>query len=523
MNYEVLEALGQIAREKNVEKELVVETLRAGIVSAARRRYGLNADIRVEFDGQTAGMKVTYVRQVVDDLTDPELEIEFDDARLIDPEIRTGGELSVELAFEEFGRNAIQAAKQVVVQRVREAERMKVFDTYHGRVGEIVTGSVQQVSRGNVIVNLGRAEAMLPFREQIRREQYRQGDTVRAIIVEVLRETKGPQIILSRASGEFLAKLFEMEVPEIVEGIVQIKGVAREAGGRTKIAVASTEFRVDPVGACVGMKGSRVQGIVRELSGERIDIVPFSEDPIAFVTKALSPAKILHVLPEEETKTMRVIVTEDQLSLAIGKGGQNVRLAARLTGWEVDLVPDETSADSAAAEVGVPVGEIQGIGPKTLESLVEAGLDTVQAVVRSSLEDLVNVPGVGDVTAQKIYLAAVQHMEEVEAEKAREEAARVDREAAEAKEAADAVASLAAGPVEAEEDPPAEKEEEVFVDPSIQAEEQASLEAARLAEEEEMAALDAAMGSGGESVDTDEAEEPTEEPAAEDSGKTEGE
>ncbi|HET9888831.1 MAG TPA: transcription termination factor NusA, partial [bacterium] len=423
MNYEILEALGQIAREKNVGKELVIETLEAGIVSAARRKYGPNADIRVKFDEKSATMEVQYVRKVVDDLSDEEREIEFDDARSVNPKVKIGEELIVPLSFEEFGRGAIQAAKQVVVQRVREAERENVYQNYHNRIGEIVTGTVQQINRGNIIVNLGRAESLLPFREQIRREQYRQGDTIRALIIDVQKNTKGPQIILSRASEDFLVKLFQQEVPEILEGIVQIKAVAREAGGRSKIGVASNEYRVDPVGACVGMKGSRVQGIVRELSGERIDIVPYSEDPIAFVTKALSPAKILQTIPDEENKTMKVVVTEDQLSLAIGKGGQNARLAAKLTGWKIDLVSESEFAASrggTSRAQAISVSELSGLGPKTLENLVQAGFETVQDIVKASIEDLINVPGVGDVTSQKIYLAAVQHMEAVEEKKKRD-------------------------------------------------------------------------------------------------------
>lgn len=423
MNYEILEALGQIAREKNVGKELVIETLEAGIVSAARRKYGPNADIRVRFDEKSATMEVQYVRQVVSDLSDEEREIEFDDARKVDPKIKIGDELIVPLTFEEFGRGAIQAAKQVVVQRVREAERDNVFQNYHNRIGEIVTGTVQQLNRGNIIVNLGRAEALLPFREQIRREQYRQGDTIRALIIDVQKNSKGPQIILSRANEDFLVKLFLQEVPEILEGIVQIKAVAREAGGRSKIGVTSNEYRVDPVGACVGMKGSRVQGIVRELSGERIDIVPFSEDPIAFVTKALSPAKILQTIPDDANKTMQVVVTEDQLSLAIGKGGQNARLAAKLTGWKIDLVSEAefvVQRGGVAREHAVPVSELEGLGPKTIENLIQAGFENVQDIVKASIEDLINVPGVGDVTAQKIYLAAVQHMESVEEKRRRE-------------------------------------------------------------------------------------------------------
>ncbi|MBZ0268511.1 transcription termination factor NusA [bacterium] len=452
MNYEILEALGQIAREKNVDKDLVIQTLEAGIVSAARRRYGANADIRVVFDQASGGMKIEYVRKVVDDLTDEELEIELDDAQIEKPDISVGDDLVVELSLAEFGRNAIQAAKQVVVQRVREAERDNVFESYHNRVGEVVTGTVQQVNRGNIIVNLGRAEALLPWREQIRREQYRQGDTVRALIIDVQRNTKGPQIILSRGSGDFLVKLFQQEVPEIMEGIVRIEAVAREAGGRSKIAVSSNELRVDPVGACVGMKGSRVQGIVRELSGERIDIVPYSDDPIAFVTKALSPARILQTIPDDENKRMKVIVTEDQLSLAIGKSGQNARLAAKLSGWEIDLVSESDFAisrgDTPRAD-HIPVSEMEGLGPKTVDSLVQSGFESVQDIVKATIEDLINVPGVGDVTAQKIYLAAVQHIEAVATQAAEEEA--------EAEEAA-AAAETAAEEVTAEE-PEAEEPE----------------------------------------------------------------
>ncbi|MEZ5065479.1 MAG: transcription termination factor NusA [bacterium] len=434
MNYEIVEALGQIAREKNVSRELVIETLEAGIVSAARRRYGQNADIRVSFDQGSGGMKIEYVRQVVDDLTDEELEIEIDDARLVDPNAKVGEELAMELSLAEFGRNAIQAAKQVVVQRVREAERENVYQAYHDRAGEIITGTVQQVNRGHIIVNLGRAEALLPWREQIRREQYRQGDTVRALIIDVQRNAKGPQVILSRGSEKFLVKLFEQEVPEILEGIVKINAVAREAGGRSKIAVSSREYRVDPVGACVGMKGSRVQGIVRELSGERIDIVPYSEDPIAFVTKALSPAKILQTIPDEDEMRMRVVVSEDQLSLAIGKSGQNARLASKLTGWEIDLISEQDFAISrgqTARKDEIPVNDLEDLGPKTVDNLIQAGFESVQDIVKATIEELINVPGIGDVTAQKIYLAAVQHLERVEAEKAEQAAAEAEEEAVE--------------------------------------------------------------------------------------------
>lgn len=511
MNYEILEALGQIAREKNVDKNLVIQTLEAGIVSAARRRYGANADIRVVFDQETGGMKIEYVRRVVDDLEEEELEIEIDDARIEEPSIKVGDDLTVELSLADFGRNAIQAAKQVVVQRVREAERDNVYENYHDRVGEIVTGTVQQVNRGNIIVNLGRAEALVPWREQIRREQYRQGDTVRAMIIDVQRNAKGPQIILSRGSGEFLVKLFEQEVPEILEGIVRIQAVAREAGGRSKIAVSSNELRVDPVGACVGMKGSRVQGIVRELSGERIDIVPYSEDPIAFVTKALSPARILQTIPDDENKRMKVIVTDDQLSLAIGKSGQNARLAAKLTGWEIDLVSEEEFQISRGATPKsdrIPVGEMETVGPKTLESLVQSGFESVQDIVKATIEDLINVPGVGDVTAQKIYLGAVQHMEQVEAAKA-EEAAAAEAEAAEAEASA---AEAPAADEATEEAPAAEAPAEEA--PATEASEEApTAEAPAEEASEEVVEVSAAVAEApeAETAEAPEAEAPAEE------------
>ncbi|MFH1278663.1 MAG: transcription termination factor NusA [Candidatus Eisenbacteria bacterium] len=420
MNFEVIEALGQIAREKNVDKDLVIETLVAGLVAAVRKKHGVTAEVDVIVDEEKKTLGVYLLKNVVDDVEDPVLEASLEEARDYDPEIDVGHVLRIELPLMEFGRNAIQAVKQVVVQRVREAEREKVFDDFQNRVSEVITGSVQQVDRGDMVVNLGRSEALLPYREQIPGEAYRQGDTIRAAIIDVQKNTRGPQIILSRTHPSFLMQLFKMEVPEVYEGIVEIKAVAREAGMRSKIAVISNDDRIDPVGACVGMKGSRVQAVVRELSGERIDIVPFSSDPKVFVTRALSPAKVTDIVMVEEEQTMRVSVAEGQLSLAIGKKGQNARLAAKLTGWKIDLVKEEEEKIGEVKEVddkGLPlvgVENLPGVGPKLAQRLIQEGYVFVQDLLKLDLETLCLLPGVGEKTAEKIMDAAEIMMEEVE-------------------------------------------------------------------------------------------------------------
>ena len=422
MNYDVVEALGQIMREKNIERDLVWDTLKMGLVTAAKKRFGVGDRIDVTIDEKTGKMEMTAYRDVVEEIEDPENEITLEDARQIDPNVNIGEELIQDLPFDDFGRNAIQAVKQVVVQRVREAEGENIYENYKDRMGDVITGSVQQVDRGNIIVKMERAEALLPWREQIRREKYRQGETIRAYILEVQRSTKGPQIILSRAHPEFLDLLFRIEVPEIHEGIVEVKAVAREPGDRSKIAVFSHDDRVDAVGACVGMKGTRVQAVVRELNNERIDIVPWSSDPTTFVTQALRPAQVSQVnILDIEDKKMRVVVEDDQLSLAIGKSGQNARLAAKLTGWNIDLikrtdlekqlmaetfgtdVDDEDDEDATAASLD----EVDGLTPKMVERLTGAGIESVSDLKNADVEKLTSIPGVGKATAEKM-LATVQ-------------------------------------------------------------------------------------------------------------------
>jgi N utilization substance protein A len=454
MDYEVLEALGQITREKNVPMELVLETLEASLKSAAKKKYGSSDHINVTIDQATGAIAISATMKVVSEVEEEGVEISVEDARQIDPDVEEGDEVEKKLSFAEFGRNAIQAAKQILIQRIREAEREKIFEDYSERIGEIITGTVQQIDRGNIIVNLGRPEGIVPIKEQIRRERYRQGDTIRAYLMDVQKTTKGPQIVLSRTHPGFLEKLFELEVPEIYEKIVEIKAVAREAGDRSKVAVASNDARVDPVGACVGLKGIRVQNIVRELSNERIDIVPWSPDPDLFITKAISPAKVSKIDIDEREDKIILVVEEDQLSLAIGRAGQNVRLAAKLTGWKIDILSEEEYRQRQAeiAAMRVDITDLPGVGKKLAEEFQRAGVDSVQEMVHWDEERLQQLPGVGPATAEKLLRAANEVIDQVEAEHLKTIKERVRRKKAEKEEPAEEVAEAPAEePVEAPE------------------------------------------------------------------------
>lgn len=394
-NLSIVEALSQIAREKNVDREMVVQTLVDALVSAAKKRYGNTDNFEAEIDATTGKMEVFMLRTVMENVAEPDVEISLEEAREIDPQAQPGAVIREPLDFSDFGRNAIQAAKQILVQRVREAERERIYQEFCGRVGQIESGTVQQISHGDIILNLGRAEAAIPFKEQIRRERYRQGDTVRGYIHEVLRASRGPQVLLSRTHPELLKKLFAIEVPEISEGIVQIHAVAREPGERAKIAVSTNDERVDPVGACVGVKGSRVQAIVRELSGERIDIVPWSDEPEAFISRALSPAIVNRVITDRRRKHAIALVGEDQLSLAIGKGGQNSRLAVQLTGWGLDIITDEQYQERRGRIEGIQqvFKQMPGISELIALSLATSGYQSVKEVAESSVKMLLTVPG----------------------------------------------------------------------------------------------------------------------------------
>lgn len=337
MNAELIQALKDIEREKGISMDTLIEALEAALLSAYKRNFGSLQNVSVHIDRETGDIKVYSQKTVVEEVTDPRTEISLEEARKIDPRLNPGDVVRREVTPREFGRIAAQTAKQVVVQRIREAERGVIYEEFASREGDIITGIVRRTDQRNVYIDLGRTEAILAPAEQMPGEEYRPGDRIKTYIVEVKKTTKGPQIILSRTHPGLLKRLFELEVPEIHEGIVEIKSVAREAGSRSKIAVHSRHEDVDPVGACVGPKGSRVQAIVNELKGEKIDIVRWSPDPSQFVANALSPAKVLAVVINEEEKIAQVVVPDYQLSLAIGKEGQNARLAAKLTGWKIDI------------------------------------------------------------------------------------------------------------------------------------------------------------------------------------------
>ena len=436
LNYEVLEALRQIAQEKNVNRDMVIETLEMGLISAAKKRFGTGDNVEVNFDNNSGEIVVEAVKEIVadDSVEDPGIQIGVTQARKADTDAKVGGEVRFRLNFADFGRNAIQTTRQVLVQRVREAEREKIYEDYQGRIGEIISGTVQQISRGDILVNLGRTEAIIPLKEQIRKERYRQGDPIRAYLLDVLRTAKGPQVVLSRTHPVFLERLFQLEVPEIYEGVIEIKAVSREPGVRAKIAVYSNDARIDPVGACVGMKGSRVQAVVRELSSERIDIVPWSDDEAIFLSRALNPATVRRVVIDRHEKRMSAIVDDDQLSLAIGKEGQNARLASQLTGWHVDIMT-ETRYEEILTErqaTTVPLAGVPGTGQVTRNRLEAAGILSANDLVRVSLNTLLKVPGIGETTAEKLRETA-QEIVNDKVSAYREEQARLQAEAVETK------------------------------------------------------------------------------------------
>src|SRR6266851_4433301 len=415
--------LDQVAKDKGIERDVLVDTLQNAITQAAKKHFGPDRAIEATYNEEKGVVEVfqtlTVVPRVeVEDPIKSVNQISLDDAGKKGIEAEVGDELLFQIFYrpedeeearvqderygdilhlktyrKSFGRIAAQTAKQVIIQRTRDAERENVYNDYKDRKGEIVSGIVLRFERGNIIVNLGRAEAVLPVREQTPRESYRAGDRVQAFVLDVLRESKGPQIILSRASPELVRKLFEMEVPEIAEGVVVIEAVAREPGGRTKIAVASRDGDVDPVGACVGMKGSRVQAVVQELRGEKIDIVPWDEDPARFVCNALQPAEVSRVLLDEQNKAMEIIVPDDQLSLAIGRRGQNVRLAAQLTGWKLDI-NSETRVKEMREFANRSLGALPAVTEMLIETLYAHGFRQAKDVAVASPEVLAQIPGI---------------------------------------------------------------------------------------------------------------------------------
>src|SRR5271169_4557219 len=410
-----------ISREKHIEPEIIVAAIEDAMVVAARKFYKSEEDIRSKFNPVTGQVDVFSVRVVVEDVSDPTREISLNDARKSNPAIELGGEVTQGKPTDVLGRIAAQTAKQVILQKVREAERDTIYNEFHTRVGELVNCIVKRTEGPDVIVDLGRTEARLPKREQSRLETYNVGERLRVTIRAVERAAKGPQVITSRADPVLVQRLFEMEVPEIYDGTVQIRAVAREAGERTKIAVESRDKDVDPVGACVGMKGMRVQSIIRELRGEKIDIIPYSEETIAFAQKALSPAKVTRVqIIDPETRHLEIIVEDTQLSLAIGKKGQNVRLASKLIGWNVDIKSEEEKRREIEAQMAAltapatPLTALAGLGAKTIEKIEAAGITTIEKLADMTPEQLMEIPGIGEKMVEKIQMSVAAYFQSLE-------------------------------------------------------------------------------------------------------------
>ncbi len=411
-----------LSREKHIEPEVVISAIEDAMVVAARKFYKSEEDLRGKFNAESGQVDVYAVLTVVEEVADPKREISLTDAKKKDPSIELGGEIRTSKPTDVLGRIAAQTAKQVILQKVREAERDTIYNEYHTRAGELVTAIVKRAEGPDLIVDMGRTEARLPKREQSKLETYNIGERLRVVIKAVDRAAKGPQVIVSRADASLVQRLFEMEVPEIYDGTVQIRAAAREAGERTKVAVASRDKDVDPVGACVGMKGMRVQSIIRELRGEKIDIIPYNEETVAFAQKALSPAKVTRVqITDPENKKLEVIVEDSQLSLAIGKKGQNVRLASKLIGWDIDIKSEEEKRReieeqmTALTAPTTPLTVLAGVGPKTIEKIEAAGITSLEKLASMTPEQLMEIPGIGEKMVDKIYQAVNRFYEGGEA------------------------------------------------------------------------------------------------------------
>ena len=411
MSNPLQQTIETLAKEKGIEPDVVITAIEDAVLTASRKFYKSTEDLRTKFNHDTGQVELYSVRKIVEEVTDPLTEISLTEAQeLYGDEAEVDMEIEFPKPTDVLGRIAAQTAKQVIFQKVREAERDNVYDEYIERVGEVINGIVKRFENGDIVVEIGRVEAILRRRDQSRAENYTTGDRIRAVIVDVTKETKGQQIILSRTDPALLVKMFEQEVPEIYDGTVSIRGAVREAGDRAKVAVQSHERDIDPVGSCVGMKGTRVQAIIRELRGEKIDIVEWSDDPIVFLTNAVSPARIQRVTILDETeRVVEIVVEESQLSLAIGKKGQNVRLAAKLTGWRIDIKgEDEKRAEVEAQFEGLEDGEedatltLPGLDDAQLVKLSEAGLDTADRLLETSVANLAQVAEVDEQTAIKL-------------------------------------------------------------------------------------------------------------------------
>lgn len=391
---ELKRLIEQMGKDRGIDKDVIISALEDAMLMAARKKLGSSVELEAHYNDDSGEIEVFQFKTVVEKVVDPETQVALEEAvSTLDDEAQFGDVLGSKIETSTFGRIAVQSARQIIIQRVKDAERDNIYEEYHTKKGNISNGFVQRVEGGNIIVNLGSAEGVLPINEQIFKESYKRGDRIRSFICEVKKITKGPQIILSRTHPGFLKALFELEVPEIAEGLIEIVNVSREPGKRSKIAVRTRDKDIDPVGACVGMRGARVQSVVQELRGEKIDIVPYSEDQAKYVCNALAPAKVNRVFVDEENRAMEVIVPDDQLSLAIGKSGQNVRLAVKLTGWKIDVKSE--SATAAKADEGLKnLMKIKGMEEADAEKLFAAGLKSVAMVAAADVEQLAALPDI---------------------------------------------------------------------------------------------------------------------------------
>ena len=415
---DLVTAFRELSNAKQLDRAELLDLLRDGIHAALMKKFGPNVRFELNVDELQGTLAVTRLRQVVETVEDPSAQISTEEARFEDPDFQVGDMLEEEVPFEVLGRLAVQAAKQRIIQRVREGERNRIRDEFANKVGELLSGEIQQVERGKFVIMLNKfreAEAIVPYREQNHREHFHQGDTIRAVLKRLEETPKGPRLILSRGDPLFVIALFKLEVPEIQQGVVEVRGIAREVGSRTKIAVFSKDDSIDPVGACVGLKGSRVQAVVNELGGERIDIVPWSPDPERFARLALAPARVAKVFSDPASKTIQAVVDEDQLSLAIGRNGQNVRLASELTGWKIDLYSSREWLERGGEgplfalppveeepETRVPLAQLEGLSPELVAVLDQARYTTLKDVIDLEPEEIARIPGMTTGTTEEL-------------------------------------------------------------------------------------------------------------------------
>ena len=399
--------LDQVSKEKNIPKEILIEAIESAMVTASKKKLGAAREIEASYNEESGEIELFEFVDVVEEVENSYYQISLHEALEIDPETEIGDSLGLKLDTDDFGRIAAQTAKQVIMQKIREAERESIYEEYHAKVGEIVSGSVQRVERGNLIVNLGTTEAILPRSETIPRENFRQGERIRAYLLKVEITVKGPKIVLSRTHPGFLIRLFEVEVPEIFEGVIKIMGATREPGIRSKIAVSTNDHDVDPVGACVGVRGSRVQNVVQELKGEKIDIIRWNPDPVRYVCNAISPAEINKIILDEERHMMEIVVLDEQLSLAIGRRGLNVRLAAKLTGWKLD-VKSASRVASDFDQLFSPLADLEGFNNTAMELLYDNGFRKIEDIAGSSVAELSDIIGTEGVNPEQLIERAVE-------------------------------------------------------------------------------------------------------------------